>query len=482
MAVERLSYFTGLFLEVKEFTLEQSYHLEMRRRLNFGLFTPGILFGLAVVREAVDRVRVDPGMAVDSHQVENQGREIVLAGPRTINLSTFANGDQVYITISYHEQPTTPKPPINIESRITEDPIIETFRDTGAGFTGDKNLKIILAKVRVGDLSPPDLSERQLAQNRLGGGAGPGPGAPTISNINFNNPTNQGATVQMTITGTNLGNNPQVTILDNVNNPDANITATINAGSSSNTTLVVDLVIGASAALGGRRVRVQTSSSGMVISNVNTFTVNPPAPVINSISPSRGRQTVSVPITITGANLSPNPVVTILPNNSNTPDPNIVVTLGAVTATTVSVTLSIGSAAAPGGRQVRIQTASGVATSPVDFFTVRAAPVIKSISQTSQAVGQPIIIRGSDIRDDTLNPGNPAAGTTIRFVDPASNANFVLGTNPTVLSDVSTAAGPQRAEVTVPPRGTLPANPSPVNIILQIEGATAVSPQQFTFP
>lgn len=481
MAVERLSYFTGLFLEVKEFTLEQSYHLEMRRRLNFGLFTPGILFGLTVVREAVDRVRVDPGMAVDSNQVENQGREIVLTGSRTINLSTFANGDQVYITISYHEQPTTPKPPINVESRITEDPIIEAFRDTGAGFTGDKNLKIILAKVRVGDLSPPDLSERQLAQNRLGSGAGPSTGAPTITNITFNNPTNQGVTVQITITGTNLGNNPQVTILDNVNNPDANITATINAGSSNNTTLVVDLVIGASAALGGRRVRVQTSS-GIIISNANTFTVNPPVPVINSISPSSGRQTVSVPITITGANLSPNPVVTILPNNSNIADTNIAVTLGAVTATTVSVTLSIGSAAAPGGRQVRIQTASGVATSPVDFFTVRAAPVIKSISQTSQAVGQPITIRGSDIRDDTLNPGNPAAGTTIRFVDPANSANFVLGTNPTVLSNVSTAAGPQRVEVTVPPRGTLPANPNPVNIILQIEGATAVSPQQFTFP
>ena len=170
MAVERLRYFTGLFLEEQDFKLEQSYHLQMRRRLNFALFTPGVLFDLTVVREATDRVRVDPGMAVDSHPGEQQGREIVLTGPRTVNLNGFANDAQVYITIAYGEQPTAPRPPLNIEARLTEDPRIETFLDTGAGFPQDKNLNIILAKVTVGTLSPPDVSERQLAQLRLAGG------------------------------------------------------------------------------------------------------------------------------------------------------------------------------------------------------------------------------------------------------------------------------------------------------------------------
>src|SRR5882757_8069328 len=100
MPVDRLKYFTGLFLEEPDFTTEQLYHQQMRRRINYGLLTPGILFGLAVVRVATNQVRVDPGMAVDQDDISFQAREMVLTAARTISLSAFAGGSQVYITAS----------------------------------------------------------------------------------------------------------------------------------------------------------------------------------------------------------------------------------------------------------------------------------------------------------------------------------------------------------------------------------------------
>jgi hypothetical protein len=271
-----------------------------------------------------------------------------------------------------------------------------------------------------------------------------------VANLAFNNPPNQGSAVVMTINGTNLGNNPQVTILDMGNNPDAQIVPTINAGASSNTVLVVNLAIAAGAALGPRRVRVQTDN-GTITTNPagsTAFTVIPPAPALTNVAPTNGRQTVSRSVTITGSNLAANPVVTVL-QNDNTPDLQVAVTLGVVAAI----------------------------TSAVDFFTVRPIPVIKSLSQASQVPGATINIRGSDIRDAALVAGSAATGTTVRFVDPGNPANFTAGGNPTVLADIGAGPGPHLVQVTVPAQGTLP---DPVNVTLEIEGAIAVSPTQFT--
>src|SRR5258707_4238556 len=190
MPVDRLRYFTGLFLEEPDFTTEQLYHMQMRRRINYGLLTQGILFGLEVVRVATDQVRVDPGMAVDRDDVNFQAREMVLTAASTVSLSTFAGGSQVYITASYHEKPTQPKPPQNIDARTTQDPVIGTQLDTGVGFTGNANTTIILAKVSVGDLSLPSYTERVISQIRLGGPVS-APVAPTITSLKFSTATRQ---------------------------------------------------------------------------------------------------------------------------------------------------------------------------------------------------------------------------------------------------------------------------------------------------
>jgi hypothetical protein len=482
MAMDRLRYFTGLFLEEPDFTTEQTYHLTLRRMMNFGVFTPGVLFGLTVNRVATNRVRVDPGMAVDRNVAASQGREVVLTAARIVDLSGFANGSQVYIALSYNEQPSAPKPPLNIESRISEEPQVVPVLDTGSGFTLDKNLNMILGKVRVGDLSVPDITERQLASLLLAGGGVGGAQAPTIASLVFLIPPRQGApNVTMTIFGTNLGNNPAVTVLDTLSNPDPQITATINAGASTNTNLVVNLAISATAAVGNRLVRVQTDGGTVVTipTGATAFTVLPPFPTITSINPVFGRQTVSVPVTIIGTNLGGGTAMTVLMNDTSA-DPNTTVILGAVTAggTNLSATINVGAAAAPGGRIIRITTNGGSVDSPASFFTVRPAPVIKSLVPASQGLGQTFQIRGSDIRDPNLAVNTPATGTVVRFVDPGNPGNFVTAATGTVRADIAVALGPQVVEIVVPARGTVPVN---ANVTLQIENATAVSPVQFNF-
>jgi hypothetical protein len=67
MTLERLNYYPGQRLDAADFKDEQRYHLEMRRRLNQGLFTPGVVSGLEVSKVTGEprRVRVAPGLALD---------------------------------------------------------------------------------------------------------------------------------------------------------------------------------------------------------------------------------------------------------------------------------------------------------------------------------------------------------------------------------------------------------------------------------
>lgn len=478
MPVDRLRYFTGLFLEEPDFTTEQLYHMQMRRRINYGLLTQGILFGLEVVRVATDQVRVDPGMAVDRDDVNFQAREMVLTAARTVSLSAFAVGSQVYITASYQEKPTQPKPPQNIEARTTEDPVIGTQLDTGAGFTGNANTTIILAKVSVGDLSLPNFTERKVSQIRLGGGASSGPGAPTVASLTFSAATSQGSNPVMTISGTNLGNTPNVTVLDATSNPDATITAAINAGASSNTSLVVNLTIGGAAPVGPRLVRVQTAGGTVTTTSAGptAFVVVAPVATITVINPTSGRQTVAVNVTITGTNLTGATVSLLL--NNGTVDASTVVSAVVVAAggNSLTATFTIGAGAVPGGRIVQVTTGSGTVASAQNFFTVVAAPVIQNISPVLGPAGTQVVVRGTNIRNPAIVVGQPATGTTVRFEDPGNSANNVAATAVTAFADF--AVGVQQVQATVPLRGALPAT---VNLSLTIDGVRVVAPQTYQF-
>src|SRR5262245_32225273 len=75
--IERVRYYDGEYLRSFDFTAEQTYHLEMRRRLNLALHLWGIVDGLELKGSdeaaGIPVAYVTPGLAIDAY-----GREIVL--------------------------------------------------------------------------------------------------------------------------------------------------------------------------------------------------------------------------------------------------------------------------------------------------------------------------------------------------------------------------------------------------------------------
>jgi hypothetical protein len=71
--LERLHFFDGQRLQAVDLALEQAYHIRVRRLLNKGLYSPGVVNGLQVVEVDKRHVTVTSGMALDP-----RGREIVL--------------------------------------------------------------------------------------------------------------------------------------------------------------------------------------------------------------------------------------------------------------------------------------------------------------------------------------------------------------------------------------------------------------------
>lgn len=117
MAIKRLRYFDNQFLVEADFTVEQKYHLDMRRRLNRALHTFGIAEGLEVAKSGNKTVTVRPGTALD-----RDGREIIVETDQVINLPAQAPaGETIFIAIAYQEKDTDPsKTGIPGNTRVTE--------------------------------------------------------------------------------------------------------------------------------------------------------------------------------------------------------------------------------------------------------------------------------------------------------------------------------------------------------------------------
>jgi hypothetical protein len=114
--IKRLLYHERQHLGSFDFTAEQRYHLEMRRRLNLTLHHWGIVEGLELLQgelvpgapeEAQKEVYVSGGMAVDAY-----GREIIV--PATHRLAEDLGNNQITATgaysvwIGYIREPSTP--------------------------------------------------------------------------------------------------------------------------------------------------------------------------------------------------------------------------------------------------------------------------------------------------------------------------------------------------------------------------------------
>jgi len=122
--IKRPNYFNYQFLVDRDFEDEQAYHLQMRRRHNRQMHTPGVADGLTVTIVAANQVRISPGTAVD-----RDGREIVLEDARVHTLVTGGNNVDVFLTISYQDvsDPADRYTQGGIDdfTRITERPRIE---------------------------------------------------------------------------------------------------------------------------------------------------------------------------------------------------------------------------------------------------------------------------------------------------------------------------------------------------------------------
>ena len=142
--IKRLNYFNYQFLVDKDFEDEQAYHLQMRRRHNRQMHTPGVADGLSVTKVAANQVRISPGTAID-----RDGREIVLDDARVHTLVTGGNNVDVFLAISYQDvsDPADRYTQGGIDdfTRVTERPKIE---DTSSAPPADSPA-LLLARIRL---------------------------------------------------------------------------------------------------------------------------------------------------------------------------------------------------------------------------------------------------------------------------------------------------------------------------------------------
>src|SRR5262245_10015790 len=106
MPIKRVRYYDQQSLVEPDFTDEQRYHVEMRRRINRLFHSFGIADGLQVIRSGSKQVTVKAGLAID-----RDGREIVLDADRVLDLSNagqFPPNGTVFVTAAYGETPSDP--------------------------------------------------------------------------------------------------------------------------------------------------------------------------------------------------------------------------------------------------------------------------------------------------------------------------------------------------------------------------------------
>ena len=153
----------------------------------------------------------------------------------------------------------------------------------------------------------------------------------------------QGAGVPVTLTGAGFA--PGAVI--SVNNPGVTPGNVVVAGS---TQITATFNIAAAAALGSANVTVTVAGA---TSAPVTFTVNPPAPTITSLSASSAPQGSSVAITLTGTNFVSGASIAV--SNAGVTAGSIVV----VSATEVTATLTIAASAALGATAITVTTPGG---------------------------------------------------------------------------------------------------------------------------
>lgn len=107
--IDRVRYYDGEFLRAFDFSDEQTYHMEMRRRLNRYLHLFGIVQGLNLVSPSGSTdVSIMPGLAIDAF-----GREIYVFAPYTlgdsdVTANRITKAGIYDVWLRYQKTPSTP--------------------------------------------------------------------------------------------------------------------------------------------------------------------------------------------------------------------------------------------------------------------------------------------------------------------------------------------------------------------------------------
>lgn len=167
--IKRLNYFTGQFLEAQDFKDEQQYHIEMRRRLNRLLYSPGVVEnGLEIKKVSDIRISVGTGFAIDA-----LGRELFLTAPQETDVTGFDSNTVVYVALAYNERETDARSADNISGniRITETPEIKLLKNLPAGDRFGLDIPIATVKLDANkniENNSLATSERLMANLKVG--------------------------------------------------------------------------------------------------------------------------------------------------------------------------------------------------------------------------------------------------------------------------------------------------------------------------
>ena len=207
----------------------------------------------------------------------------------------------------------------------------------------------------------------------------PAPSAPTLASVAPNQGL-QGATVAVTLTGTNFVVAATTVAVSgagvNVNN--------IVVGSA--TSLTANIVIDPAAAAGARTVTVTTAGG---TSGGQAFTISlpaPGAPTLTSVSPNQGTRGTTVAVTLTGTNFVVG-ATTVGVSGDGVTVTNV--TVGSSTSLTANFVLD--PAAVDGARLVTVATAAG--TSGAQTFTINLpAPTLTAVSPNQGIQGTTVAV------------------------------------------------------------------------------------------
>src|SRR5687768_17182185 len=160
--LERVSYFGGQRLMAADLNQQERYEIRLRRLLNSGLFSSGVVSGLEVTKVGARTLRVAPGLGLD-----HLGRELYLAVEAEVSVPNQrpVSAPGFYVIVRYRETPVPGGagdcwPPARAVPpyRYRIDPLIElsdVYPDSrrcavsAQDPTGDLNCGVVIAMVRV---------------------------------------------------------------------------------------------------------------------------------------------------------------------------------------------------------------------------------------------------------------------------------------------------------------------------------------------